>query len=220
MGRSESVESVDRESEAEMGGGEGNAMTEGVRRVVTGRDAVGRSVILSDERAVFVRDPGGSEVAELWSIPAGPLDPESGEAPAPGTIGYEPPPGAIAWRVVRLAPPKPGTESDSALPDLHRSDTLDWMTVLSQPVELVLEAESLQLEPGDCVVQGGVAHAWRSVGDGPGLLGALMLRPAPGDEPDAMPVGPRSSESDQGCGAPSRRDAGRRRRPGCRRSGR
>jgi uncharacterized cupin superfamily protein len=181
-------------------GSEDESMTEGVRRVVTGRNTAGRSVILSDERAPFVRDAEGKEWAGLWTLPAGPLDPESGGVPTAGTIGHECPPGAIAWRVARLAGSRPEAERNPARSELLRSDTLDWITVLSGPLDLVFDGASLRLESGDCVVQSGAPQAWRAGGEEPCLLGALTFGPEVGAEPASAPVGPRRSDSDRGVG--------------------
>jgi quercetin dioxygenase-like cupin family protein len=47
--------------------------------------------------------------------------------------------------------------------------------VLDGPVELVLDDESVIVEPGDCVIQRGTNHAWRNHGDGPVRLVTFMI---------------------------------------------
>ena len=186
-------------------------MTRQVRRVVTGRNAAGRSVVESDgdpPGAVAVGDTG---LTELWSLPAGPLHPESGADRAPGDDDLEPPPGAITWRVVRLAPtggpahpPQDRMQRDPRFdaerPGVHRTDTLDWITILAGEVELILDDETLQLGPGDCVVQRGTPHAWRVVGDADCVFGALMLRSLDRAQPPSEHAGPRGSADPQAVG--------------------
>ena len=187
-------------------------MSRRLRRVVTGRDAAGRSMIISDGEPQGALWLGEGGLAELWSLPAGPLHPEAGGERAPGDFGLEPLPGAIVWRVVRLAPtgrsahpPQARMERapgfDAERPGVHRTDTLDWVTVLAGEVELILDDETLRLAPGDCVVQRGTPHAWRALGDEDCLLGALVLRSAAGGgDPSDEPIGARSSGVFEGVG--------------------
>ena len=57
----------------------------------------------------------------------------------------------------------------------HRTPTIDYVVVLDGPVELVLDDDSVVVQPGDCVVQRGTNHAWRNHGDTPVRLLAVMV---------------------------------------------
>jgi quercetin dioxygenase-like cupin family protein len=57
----------------------------------------------------------------------------------------------------------------------HRTRTVDHVLVLDGPVELVLDDESVIVEPGDCVIQRGTNHAWRNHGDAPIRLVTFMI---------------------------------------------
>ncbi|MBW2423658.1 MAG: cupin domain-containing protein [Deltaproteobacteria bacterium] len=186
-------------------------MEKPTRLVVTGRNEAGRSVVVSDSEPSFVETADGSECAELWSLPVGPIHPESGRVPSPGDIGHEPLPGASAWRVVRLFPraaaveavqqrDDPGARVDHDRVGLHRNETLDWITILSGEVDLVLDRETLRLRPGDCLVQCGAAHAWRVVGEQDCVLGVLMLRPTSASRGGPKQADPIRQGSDQGVG--------------------
>ena len=150
-------------------------MTRQVRRVVTGRNAAGRSVVISDGEPPGAVSVDGFGRADLWCLPAGSLHPESGGERAPGEDDLEPLPGAIVWQVVRLAPTAgpahPPQEQmqrdpryDAERPGVHRTDTLDWITIFAGEIELILDDQTLRLGPGDCVVQRGTSHAWSVVG--------------------------------------------------------
>ncbi|MCP4907986.1 MAG: cupin domain-containing protein [bacterium] len=186
-------------------------MTRQVRRVVTGRDADGRSVVISDGEPPAAVWADGMGRAELWSLPAGPLHPESGGEWIPAEDDLEPLPGAIAWRAMRIAPtgrpahpPLEQMQSDARFdperPGMHRTDTLDWITLFEGEIELILDDETLRLGPGDCVVQRGTSHAWRVVGNEDCVFGGLMLRAAEHGRPATPHPGPRRPGESQGVG--------------------
>jgi quercetin dioxygenase-like cupin family protein len=178
---------------------------------VTGRNAAGRSVILSDGEPAGTVYAGGHGRAELWFIPAGPLHPESGGEHVASSDAFEPPPGAISWRAFRLPPaeaaPHPPREQlerdprfDPSRPGMHRTDTIDWITVFQGELELILDDERVRLAPGDCVIQRGTWHAWRVLGDRDCVFGALQLRCVEGGDRSFEGPGPRTGGAPQGVG--------------------
>ena len=184
-------------------------MSWSVRRVVTGRDASGRSRVIDDDtRRATVSETGFGRVA-LWALPAGRLHPESRADPSDWDDELEPPPGAVTWKVLRVAPTgaphHPPAELmerdpryDAARPGFHRTDTLDWITVFEGELELILDEGRVRLRAGDCVIQRGTAHSWQAVGARDCVFGALMLRATTGSV--ARPVGPRDEANEPGVG--------------------
>jgi mannose-6-phosphate isomerase-like protein (cupin superfamily) len=149
-----------------------------VRRVVTGTDDEGRSVVLSDGEAF-----GGDAWAEVWVT-----DPARGADavvdPHDGPLALEPPAGGTAWRVFEVPPDAvmraamaravdaiDGMEADG----FHTTQTIDYVMVLEGEVALELDAGEVVLGPGDCVVQRGTRHAWRNRSDRPVRMVAVML---------------------------------------------
>jgi hypothetical protein len=60
----------------------------------------------------------------------------------------------------------------------HATPTVDYVTVLDGEVDLVVPGEALvRLRRGDCVVQRGAVHAWRTT-DVPAVLSAVVIRDA------------------------------------------
>lgn len=182
-----------------------------VRRVVTGRDAAGRSVVLSDGEPPESVSTSGFGRAALWSVPAAPLHPESGGEHVFREDDLEPDPGATTWKVLRLAPtgapahpPEDQMEADprydARRPGMHRTDTIDWITVFEGEVELTVDEERVRLAAGDCVIQRGTWHAWQVVGESDCVFGAVMLRSVADGDPTHVGVGPRESAQDQGVG--------------------
>jgi len=78
--------------------------------------------------------------------------------------------GQAAWRYVHYDP--------HARADAHRSDTVDFDTVLAGTVDLELEDGTVALAAGDLVVMNGVVHAWQAGPEGC-TLAALMFGMAP-----------------------------------------
>ncbi|MEE2665569.1 MAG: cupin domain-containing protein [Myxococcota bacterium] len=186
-------------------------MSWNIRRVVTGRNAAGRSVVLSDGAPPGAAYRGGYGHADLWSLPAGPLHPESGGERAPGETDLEPPRGAMHWRLLRLPPsdtpahpPQEELERDPRFdarrPGMHRTDTIDWITVFEGEIELLLDDGRVRLGAGDCVIQRGTWHAWRVVGECDCVFGALLLRSVAGDDSRFEGPGPRTGAAPQGVG--------------------
>ena len=101
------------------------------RRIVTGHDESGKSVILSDSPS-----------------------PKAGEPePTDRPIRVGPPASGVMIRFTDMAP---GAESP-----MHRTETLDVGVVLEGETWLLLDDGSeTRVGPGDAVVQRGTNHAW------------------------------------------------------------
>lgn len=129
------------------------------RRVVTGHDASGRGVVISDGPAAISRQAAdGASFHELWatsSIPAAieAIEPE----PVAESDPVRPPPGGTRVRVVDMPP---GTRSP-----MHRTESVDYGVVLEGTLTLVLDGGETTVGPGDLVVQRGTDHAWENRGD-------------------------------------------------------
>jgi quercetin dioxygenase-like cupin family protein len=125
------------------------------RRVVTGHDADGRSVVLEDRPTPRTHSIPGATFHELWNTAAAPAPVEAAESREPTDRPLVTPPeenGTIV-RIVDL-------EARSRSP-MHRTETIDYGIVLSGEVVLALgDGSETQLGVGDVVVQRGTDHAW------------------------------------------------------------
>ena len=114
------------------------------RRVVTGHDGDGGSVIVSDE-ALPMR-PGTTEdgrfLAEIW---------------ATGTPAAAAEPAASTIRIVDLPP--------GGRRDPHATRTVDYVILLEGALWLVLDRTETELSAGDVVVQRGTRHGWHNRSD-------------------------------------------------------
>ncbi len=171
------------------------------RRVVTGHDANGRSVVLSDgesPHSFFLEKAGGLQLTELWETRSVPAD-NSGTADAAGhERRIEPVGGGSVFRIIeyppdsmRLATLQPeaffssmGTRAADAAtrrhPGMHKTDTVDYCVVLSGEIYAVLDEGEVLLRAGDCLVQRGTNHAWSNRSNAPCTIAFVLVAARPG----------------------------------------
>lgn len=169
-----------------------------VRRVVTGHDASGKSVFVSDEAVEPVR-PMMMPAAEfhlLWGGDKAPQFPDDGSVPDWHT--YFPPIGGFRFGMFTVPPGVAGAEQavltaeeavaemesklpgivrymDPSDPGMHTTDTIDFEVVLEGTIILELDdGAEVTLHPGDTVVQNGTRHRWKNPGETPARL-ALFI---------------------------------------------
>jgi quercetin dioxygenase-like cupin family protein len=150
---------------------------EPARRVVTGVNTSGESVIVSDgpvPEAARFSAPGEASASDLWVEKTVPANISHQSDPiADYTLQRWPPPGGVIARTITYQP-------GFSYP-MHRSNTIDFIFIISGQLELVLEDGSTVLRPGDCVVQRGTNHAWRVVGTEPCTFAAVLLSAEAGE---------------------------------------
>jgi uncharacterized cupin superfamily protein len=155
-----------------------------VRRIVTGHDANGKSVVSRDEMLKPVIRPPGPTVmgCEIWSTDQMPVDnsPASETSQAAGLVKREPKHnnyvrtgGGNCMRIIQWSPGHPRFT--------HRTETLDYVVILSGEIDLELDGdEVVHLKAGDVVIQRGGMHTWVNKGTAPAVMAAILI--------DAKPV--------------------------------
>jgi mannose-6-phosphate isomerase-like protein (cupin superfamily) len=161
-----------------------------VRRVVTGIDAQGRSVVCSDDSARvelhFDHLPGFA-ITRLWCTDRTPpaLD---GEDLTLQPWQLQPPDAGLNWQIIERPPESadmPATQRRGAdgRPLMgtgqHATDTLDLILILSGEVWLTVGDDEVHLRAGDTVVQRATDHRWRNRGTVPCVMLALMVSTRP-----------------------------------------
>jgi quercetin dioxygenase-like cupin family protein len=131
------------------------------RRIVTGHDASGKSVVLSDTASPKTTDIGTAAFHEIWVTEGMPVQIPASEAePTDRPIRVGPPADGV---MIRFTEMEPGAESP-----MHRTETLDVGIVLEGETWLLLDDGSqTRVGPGDAVVQRGTNHAWANRSDRP-----------------------------------------------------
>ena len=136
-------------------------MTAAPRRIVTGHDASGRSIVLSDASTPKTLDIGTAAFHEIWitaqtPAPIAATEPE----PTEGPVRTPPPANGVTVRFTEMAP---GAQSP-----MHRTETVDVGVVLEGETWLLLDDGSqTRVGLGDAVVQRGTNHAWANRSDRP-----------------------------------------------------
>src|SRR5690348_2683800 len=146
------------------------------RRIVTGHDALGKSVILSDTPSPKTTDIGTAAFHEIWVTEGMPVQIPASEAePTDRPIRVGPPADGVMIRFTEMAP---GAESP-----MHRTETLDVGVVLEGETWLLLDDGSqTRVGRGDAVVQRGTNHAWANRSEEPVRMVFVMIDGAIGDD--------------------------------------
>ncbi|MGC1459990.1 MAG: cupin domain-containing protein [Steroidobacteraceae bacterium] len=132
------------------------------RRVVTGHDHSGKSVVLSDGPPPQHHAMHGAEVGadffEIWNCTrAVPLLTAAEPEPNERAFTIMPVSGHLL-RIIEIYPPGQGGKRTV----MHRTGTVDYVVVISGEVVLVLDDSEVTLRAGDVVVQRGTDHAWEN----------------------------------------------------------
>jgi hypothetical protein len=169
-----------------------------MRRVITGDDGDGRSVIILDgppSASAGEVDVGG--LFEIWEdLASGPLNPCDHADLGTKTPVLGPRPGnvQVRWFVVAPQPdgvPKAALDAatraafatvhgDHHIIDqtrnsaMHETHSLDIICLLQGDVSLILEGAETRIKPGQVVIQRGTNHAWVAHG-GPAMLLAVLI---------------------------------------------
>ena len=170
-------------------------MLKQVRRIVTTDDAAGKSAVLMDGIAMNVI----TVLTELWTTGKGPANHLDRVDHGAESRTLEPPFGGTVFRFFQVAPEtatahltpeerrkeaadwfasmnashlQPNTNRH---PAMHKSNTTDYIILLSGSITLVLDTEERDLKPFDVVIQRGTNHAWVNRGSEDALLMAVLV---------------------------------------------
>ena len=170
------------------------------RRVVTGHDAEGRSVVLMDGESpysFFLEKAGGLRLTELWETRSSPADNSGAKDAAGHERRIEPVGGGTVFRIieyppdsVRLATIDPESfysamgaqaaeKAERRHPGMHRTHTLDYCVVLSGEIYAMLDEGEVLQRAGDCLVQRGTRHAWSNRTEKPCVIAFVLVAAKP-----------------------------------------
>ena len=62
---------------------------------------------------------------------------------------------------------------------MHKTNSIDYLIVLSGEMIMEMEQGSTLIKQGDCIVQRGTNHAWVNRSDKPCLLAAVLIDAVP-----------------------------------------
>lgn len=173
-----------------------------IKRYVTGHNKDGKAIVTYDDfapNAVPLKGWPGAGVTEIWVTGEMPVDNmgESDQSLRP--LQHDPTPNGTIFRVVEIPPEsksaidteatfaqlgsgnKPRDEDKAKHPTMHKTNSVDYLVVISGEMWMIMEEGEVLLEAGDCIVQRGTNHAWKNTSDKPCLLAAVLVdaHPAP-----------------------------------------
>ena len=168
-----------------------------MRRIITGHDKNGKSIITLDgppARSIG-EDVGG--LFELWNTDGNQVISSDMIDRADDEIILSPPREGTKFRYFQINPLPKGVPDEilqeiaadafekvgaahhrvdtTKHPAMHKTETVDYIILLKGDVTLILDEEEVDLKPFDVVVQRGTNHAWVNNGTEPALLIAVLI---------------------------------------------
>ena len=174
-----------------------------VRRIITGHNARGQSVIVSDApspHTLSLIDDPAFGLTDLWVTSGSPADNTgSADAAARSALTLEPPRGGSIFRVVEFPPDQAtagkldraklfevmhasGTmdREGARHPGMHKTKSIDYIVVMRGEIDMLLDDSEVHLEAGDVLIQRGTIHAWVNRGKEVCRFGVVLI--------DAQPI--------------------------------
>lgn len=172
-----------------------------VRRLVTGRDAAGQSVVVVDGDAPVANDYRhipGMAIANLWQTPPAANIPGQVSDPTPRATSVMPVAGGTQLLYVAFPPdsvmmsasfdPMAAVAENQKLapglaelfepehPGMHTTPTIDYAIVLRGEIWLELDEGAVRhLKQHDVAIQNGTRHAWRNRTSEPTLMAFVLI---------------------------------------------
>ncbi|MPZ58304.1 MAG: cupin domain-containing protein [Rhizobiales bacterium] len=148
-----------------------------VRRVVTGHAPDDVAKVIVDGPATNERRPPAGLVSTLiWCTDTTPADISVGaefEDMGARKLGTPPPTNGTRFAVIDFPPGCP--------PSMHRTETIDYVIVVSGEIEMDMDDSTVKLKAGDVMVQRGTNHAWANRSGKPARVAFVLV--------DAKPLG-------------------------------
>lgn len=172
-----------------------------VRRVVTGHDKEGKSIVISDGIAPAEHHNPmvpGQRSSDVWKTTAMPVpltreepDPTNGPRDFVAPMGTKirisevPPETADLFKLTPEQTQAMFRNSGSQIkstykeggrhPRIHRTESIDYAVVLEGEVTMVLDVGEVHLKTGDVVIQRGTNHAWSNRSDAPAAIAFILV---------------------------------------------
>ena len=175
------------------------------RRIVTGHDGEGRSMILSDETSPHVMPIMGQPnfaVTDFWKTSATPADNGAGTGrdPCATPIQVAPPASGSVFRVVQFPPDRDWAAKAAAMggavaiddtaksaskggevrhAHMHQTRSIDYAIVLSGEIWAIVDVGETRMVAGDVLVQRGTNHAWANRSGAPCIIAFVLIDAQP-----------------------------------------
>ena len=144
-----------------------------VRRIITGHDDKGKAIVKIDETCSHFRDGRpGAKVCNIWTTDTVPADNSDADDKGKREGKFTMIENGSVFRIIEF---RPGVEER-----IHRTDTIDYIIVMSGEIDMALEAgEEVHLKAGDVMVQRGTVHNWINRGNESCVLAVILIHANP-----------------------------------------
>lgn len=150
------------------------------RRLVTGLDENGQSLVVTDEESPHRQVTAGTPTfvhTEFWreeNLPAANAGAPVDTITTPITI--TPPSHGAVFRVLEFPPDSHWDHNEGfAERMMHTTASIDFAIVHSGEIYAVLDEEERLMKAGDVLVQRGTRHAWSNRSDKPALVYFVLI---------------------------------------------
>src|SRR5437870_4845916 len=138
-----------------------------VRRVITGHDGNGKAIVKIDEVSKNVASGRpGAMACNVWTTEGFPANNDSDADEGLRKVATTLANGTI-FRVIEFSP---GVQRR-----MHRTDSIDYIVVISGEIDMELDDSSVHLKAGDVMVQRGTIHNWVNRGTEPCVLAVILI---------------------------------------------
>lgn len=153
------------------------------RRIVTGHDAAGVSVVVSDGPVPVTRELPQDGVAfhEVWETAGSPAVVGAAfDDPTTGDVTVPPPAQGTRIRINEFLPDH--LDDRGLQSPVHRTESIDYGIVLEGEITLVLDDSEVTARAGDIVIQRGTDHAWANRSDAIARVAFVLVDGRFGDD--------------------------------------
>jgi hypothetical protein len=171
-----------------------------IRRIVTGHDAQGKSMFLTDgaaTRTLAVPSVPGLIVTDLWETTSAPADNAGTRDAADRPVHLEPASTGTICRVVEFPPDASwqgkgdakaafdalgaghAKDAQSSNPMMHKTASVDYAIVIKGEIWAVMDEGERRMAAGDVLIQRGTNHAWSNRTDQPALVAFILVGAKP-----------------------------------------
>ena len=168
-------------------------MARQVRRIVTGHNAQGRSLIIADDLMPSTPTLDGPLRAGMWLTESAPASNRGNEIPVPDGVIEKIAPqhrGGSVFRIGEIPSDKErhldpqdlvrrGVEVDPARSarhaGFHRTNTVDYAICLDGEIWAMLDEGETLMRAGDVLIQRGTYHAWSNRSDKPARMAFILI---------------------------------------------
>ena len=171
-----------------------------VRRVLTGHDSSGKSIIMTDGIAPNVLEMAsmpGLALTDLWETKGAPASNDGSVDAAARPVHLEPPKNGTILRIVEFPPDTHwrqnadarkafdsigaghAPDKHSADPMMHKTATVDYIIVLKGEIWAIMDKGEVLLKAGDILVQRGTNHSWSVRTNEPCIIAAVLVSAKP-----------------------------------------